>query len=86
MLTNSNIPYFDNSLPNPLFLIPPNGTLGPDITTLFTVTIPDSTALASVAGFTVLNLVSVCFKDLSHPYQVSCHPLAFVELLWLDLV
>src|SRR6188472_2571832 len=31
----------DNSLPNPLFFTPPNGTLGSETTTLFTVTIPD---------------------------------------------
>ena len=35
------MPYLDNSLPNPLFFTPPKGTLGSEITTLFTVTIPD---------------------------------------------
>jgi hypothetical protein len=42
MFTNSSIPYLDNSLPNQLFFIPPNGTLGSETTILFTVTIPDS--------------------------------------------
>src|SRR5919107_2564400 len=44
-LTNSSIPYLDNSLPKPLFLTPPKGTLGSDTTTLFTVTMPACTAL-----------------------------------------
>lgn len=43
MFTNSSIPYLDNSRPNPLFLIPPNGTLGSETTILLTVTIPNST-------------------------------------------
>src|SRR5215203_2078200 len=29
------MPYLDSSLPNPLFLIPPNGTLGSENTTLY---------------------------------------------------
>jgi Domain of unknown function (DUF4331) len=36
ILTNSSIPYLDNSLPKPLFLTPPNGTLGSEATILFT--------------------------------------------------
>ena len=43
MFTNSSIPYPDNSLPNPLFFIPPKGTRGPETTILLTVTIPDLT-------------------------------------------
>ena len=50
MLTNSNMPYLDNSLPNPLCLTPPNGILGSEITTLLTVTIPDSTNFDSFSA------------------------------------
>ena len=39
------MPYLDNSLPNPLCLIPPKGTLGSEATILFTVTIPHSNSL-----------------------------------------
>jgi len=40
MFTNSSIPYLDSSRPIPLCLIPPNGILGSDTSTLFTETIP----------------------------------------------
>ena len=39
------MPYLDNSLPNPLCFIPPNGIRGSEITTLLTLTIPDSIRL-----------------------------------------
>ena len=51
MFTNSNIPYLDNSLPNPLCFIPPNGILGSEITTLLTLTIPDSIRLDILSAF-----------------------------------
>jgi len=41
MLTS--ILYLDSSRPNPLFFIRPNRTGGPEIMTLFNVTIPEST-------------------------------------------
>ena len=44
------MPYRDNSLPNPLFLTPPNGTLGSEATTLLTDTIPDSTLLDNLSA------------------------------------
>src|ERR687897_668109 len=50
ILTNSNIPYLDNSRPNPLFLIPPNGTRGSEETILLTVTIPDSINLENFSA------------------------------------
>ena len=49
-MVNSNIPYLDNSLPKPLFFTPPNGTLGSEATTLFTVTIPDSISFGSLSA------------------------------------
>ena len=51
MFTNSSIPYLESSLPNPLCFIPPNGILGSEITTLFTLTIPDSICLDKFSAF-----------------------------------
>ncbi len=51
IFTNSSIPYLESSLPNPLFLIPPNGTLGSETTTLLTDTIPDFMLLDNNSAF-----------------------------------
>ena len=50
MLTNSIMPYLDNSLPKPLFLTPPNRILGSEATTLLTDTIPDSMLLDNLSA------------------------------------
>jgi hypothetical protein len=54
MLTNSSMPYLDNSLPNPLLLTPPNGTLGSEATTLLTDTMPDSRLFENLCLIKVL--------------------------------
>src|SRR5919108_5871270 len=80
MFTNSNIPYLDNSLPNPLFFIPPNGTLGSETTILLTVTIPDSTIAENLSAFSKSSPYS-CTKT---KFRIICNSYGFLFIIRCD--
>ena len=64
MVTNSSIPYLDSSLPNPLFLLPPNGILGSETMALLTDTISD---------FMMLDNNSIFLRSCVHHHEVLEH-------------
>src|SRR2546427_444685 len=53
MFVNSSIPYLESSRPIPLCRTPPNGIRGSETTTLFTVTSPAETSLATFSALLV---------------------------------